>query len=203
MPLGLIAVIVLLTYAAIVWTLPRGFDRTDEAFGYVLIASDRIATDVPLGFQHLLHPLYQLTGQSVLAFRVLRLLGYVLLSIALVSCAWAVTSRIGIRISRSGWAFILLFAQVGTFLAWSYPPRYPGYNEVTSWFAQLGIAMILLTLSWVGSATRRQGTFWVPWLIWAGLGAVTVLLVFAKVTSVMAFVPFLAAALVIPSPELR
>lgn len=201
-PLGFMAAIVLLTYAAVVWTLPRGFDRTDEAFGYALIASDRIATDVPLGFQHLLHPLYVLTGQSVLAFRILRLLGYLLLSVALVACARAVTRRLGIRISLSGWAFILLLAQVGTFFAWSYPPRYPGYNELTSWFAQLGIAMIVLTLSWAGSAARRQGAYWVPWLIWAGLGAVTVLLVFAKVTSDMAFALFLLVALLIPSPEL-
>lgn len=199
--LGLMATIVLVTYAAIVWTVPRGFDWTDEAFGYSLIASNRIAVDVPLGFQHLLHPLYLLTGQSVLAFRILRLAGYVLLGLALVSCARATVRRLGISIPRSGWALIVLLAQVGTFLAWSYAPRYPGYNELTSWFAQLGVALIVVSLAW-GASARDGGAGWGLWLIWVGLGAITILLVYTKVTSAMAFGVMLAVAVVFPNPSL-
>jgi len=203
LPLGFMAAIVLGTYAAIVWTLRRGFDWTDEAFVDTMIASNRWAIGEPWGFQHLLHPLYIMTGQSVLVFRVLRLAGYVLLSIALVSCARFVVRRMGISIPRSGWVFIFLLAQVGTFLAWSFPPRYLGYNELASWFAQLGVALILVSLTWGVSSARSRETNWQLWSIWAGLGALTTLLVFAKVTSGIAFGAVLAFAAVIPNPNLR
>jgi hypothetical protein len=201
LPLGFMAVIVFVTYAAIAWTLRRGFDWTDEAFVYTMIASNRQAVGEAWGFQHLLHPLYILTGQSVLAFRVVRLLGYVLLGVALVRCARTVVRRMGVSIPRSGWAFILLLAQVGTFLAWSYPPRYIGYNELGSWLAQLGVALILLSLAWGVPLSHDQRASWALWRIWAGLGAVTALLVFAKVTSAVAFGVFLVLALVIPNPS--
>jgi len=202
-PLGFMAAMVFVTYAAIVWTLRRGFDWTDEAFVYTMIASNRLAAGEAWGFQHLLHPLYILTGESVLAFRILRLVGYVLLSLALVWCARAVLSRIRISIPRSGWVFILLLAQVGTFLAWSYPPRYIGYNELASWLAQLGVALILVSLAWGVSSPLDHRASWVLWPVWAGLGGLTTLLVFAKVTSAMAFGMILAVALVIPNPNLR
>jgi hypothetical protein len=105
-PLGFMAAMVLVTYAAIGWTLRRGFGWGDESFVYTLIASNRQAIGEAWGFQHLLHPLYVLTGESVLAFRVLRLAGYVLLSVALVWAARFVMHRIGITIPRSGWAFM-------------------------------------------------------------------------------------------------
>jgi len=108
--LGFMAAIVLVTYLAIGWTLRRGFDWTDESFVYAMIASNREAIGEPWGFQHLLHPLYVLTGQSVLAFRVIRLAGYLLLSAGLVWTARFVTRRIGVGFSRSGWVFVLLFA---------------------------------------------------------------------------------------------
>jgi hypothetical protein len=209
LPLGIMAAIVLVTYAAIGWTLRRGFDWTDEAFVYTMIASNRIATDVPLGFQHLLHPLYSLTGESVLVFRVLRLAGYVLLSVALVACARFVLRQLGIRLPRAGWVFILLLAQVGTFLAWSYPPRYLGYNELASWSAQLGVALIVLSLAWgAGRArpaplSRDQSAARALWLVWAGLGALTIVLAFAKVTSALAFLVILVPALLVPNPYLR
>jgi len=203
LPLAFMAAIVFITYVAIVLTLRRGFDWTDESFVYSMIASNRIAIGEPWGFQHLLHPLYILTGQSVLAFRILRLVGYVLLSVVLVWCARVVMRRIGIRILRSGWAFILLLAQVGTFFAWSYPPRYLSYNELGSWFTQLGVALIVLSLAWGASYSHAQRASWVLWLIWVGLGGLTTLLVFAKVTSGVAFGAFLALTLVIPNPHLR
>lgn len=203
LPLGLMAAIAFATFAVILWTLRRGFGWGDEAFVYTMIASNRIATDVPLGFQHLLHPLYVLTGESVLVFRVVRLAGYVLLGVALVWAARSVLRRAGISIPRSGWVFILIFAQVGTFLAWSYPPRYISYNELASWFAQLGAALILLSLSWGLSSPGDRRASRMLWLIWAGLGGLTTLLVFAKVTSAIAFAAVLLFVLLIPNPNLR
>lgn len=203
LPLGLMVAIVLVAYGVIVWTLPRGFDWTDEAFIDSMIASNRITVGEPWGFQHLLNPLYVLTGESVLAFRILRLGGYVVLSVALVWCARAVVRRIGITIARSGWVFILVLAQMGTFAAWSYPPRYLGHNELASWFAQVGIALILLSLAWGVSSPDDQRAARVLWPIWAGLGAVTTVLVFAKVTSGVVFGAVLALVLLVPNPGLR
>ena len=202
LPLGFMATIVFLTYAAIVWTLRRGFDWTDEAFVYTMIASNRMAVGEAWGFQHLLHPLYVLTGESVVVFRIVRLVAYVLLSVALVWCARAVVRLIGMSITRSGWAFVLLLAQVGTFFAWSYPPRYIGYNELASWFAQLGVALILLSIASGVSASRGQRASRALWAVWAALGALTILLVFAKVTSAVAFGGVLAFALFLPNPGL-
>jgi len=158
LPLVLMGAVVLLTYGAIVWTLRRGFDWTDEAFIYTMIASNRTATGEPWGFQHLLHPLYALTGESVLAFRLLRLAGYVLLSAGLVGCARVAAHRIGIRVPRSGWVFVLLFAQVGTFLAWSYPTHALGYNELASWLAQLGAALVVLAVALGVSAPEASAS---------------------------------------------
>lgn len=203
LPLVFMAAVVFVTYAAIVFTLPRGFDWTDEAFVDTMIASNRIATEVPLGFQHLLHPLYVLTGQTALALRITRLVGYVLLSGALVWCARVALRWIGISISRSGWVFVLLLGQVGTFLAWSYPPRYLSYNELGSWISQLGVALILLSLAWGVASPDNRGPARVFGLIWVGLGALTTLLLFAKVTSAMAFGVFLLLALLVPNPSYR
>ncbi|MBC7560529.1 MAG: hypothetical protein H7270_14545 [Dermatophilaceae bacterium] len=203
LPSAFMAAVVSVTYAAIVLTLPRGFDWTDEAFVDTMIASNRIATEVPLGFQHLLHPLYELTGQSALALRITRLVGYVLLSGALVWCARIALRWVGINLSRSGWAFVLLLAQVGTFLAWSYPPRYLSYNELGSWFSQLGVALILLALAWGVASPGHRAPARVLGLIWPGLGALTTLLLFAKVTSAMVFGVFLLLGLFIPNPCYR
>jgi hypothetical protein len=197
--LQLIAAVVVITYAAILWTLPRGFDLTDEAFVYAMISSNRVAVGEPWGFQHLLHPLYVATGESVLVFRFLRLAGYVLLSLVLVRLARVVVNRAGIRIPRPAWTFIFLFAQVGTFLAWSYPPRYLGYNELASWFAQLGIALLVLSLTPGGAKPSSR----MLWSLWAGLGAITSMLVFTRVSSGVAFALVLALALLVPTPQLR
>lgn len=202
-PLAVMGAIVIVTYFFIVWTLRRGFDWTDESFVYTMIAGNRMTVGEPWGFQHMLHPVYVLTGESVLAFRILRLVGYILLSVVLVSLARAVVRQIGISIPRSGWVSIFLFAQVGTFLAWSYPPRQIGYNELAAWFSQLGVALIVLSLASGVSPQRRELASRVLWSSWAGLGAILTLLLFAKVTSALAFGAILALALIFPNPHLR
>lgn len=203
LPLGFMAAIGLATYAAIVWTLRHGFGWGDESFVYTLIASNRQSIGEAWGFQHLLHPLYILTGQSVLAFRVVRLAGYILLSLALVWAARLVVRQLGMSIPRSGWVFILILAQVGTFLAWSYPPRYLSYNELASWFVQAGVALILVSLAWGSSPVHDQRASPALGAIWAGLGGLTTLLIFAKVTSAASFVVILGLAFFVPNPYLR
>jgi hypothetical protein len=202
-PLGFMAAVIVVTYGVIVYTLRRGFDWTDETFAYTLIASDRRTVGEPWGFQHLLHPLYVLTGESVLGFRILRLVGYLLVSAALVWSARCVTRRVSISIPRSGWVLVALLAQVGTFLAWSYPPPGIGYNELAAWFTQLGVALILVSLAWGQSAPGDRRSPLALWSVWAGLGALVVPLVFAKATSGLAFGLVLALAFAVPNPHLH
>ena len=202
LPLAMMTVVVGVTYLRIVWLLPRGFDWSDESFIMSMIASDRVAVGEPWGFQHLLNPLYRLTGESVLGFRLLRLLGYLAVSGAVVVIARSALRRFGIAIARTGWVFILVFAQVGTFIAWSYPPRYFSHNELASWFSQIGIALILLSLAWGTSPADRRASR-ILWVVWLAVGAATTVLVFAKVTSGIAFAAVLAVALLVPNTQLR
>ena len=201
-PLLLMAFVVVVTYLRIVWLLPRGFDWTDESFIMSMTASDRIAVGEPWGFQHLLNPLYRLTGESALAFRVLRLVGYLAVSAAVVLLAKAALRRIGVTIGRAGWALVVVFSQVGTFIAWSYPPRYLSHNELASWFSQVGVALILLSLAWGTSRADRRSAK-AMWTVWLTLGATTTVLVFAKVTSGVAFAAVLAVVLLVPNNQLR
>lgn len=196
------AAIVIVVYLVIAWTLRRGFDWTDEAFVMSMVASNRISVGEPWGFQHLLHPLYVLTGESVLVFRILRLAGYLALSVVLVGCARVVARRVGVVLSRTGWVFALLLAQVGTFLAWSYPPRYLSHNELASWFAQAGVALVVVALA-TGAAEKSRAPDRRLWLPWLGAGACLAVLVFAKVTSGAAFAVLLTLAVLAPNPYLQ
>ena len=196
------AAIVLVVYLVIVWALRRSFDWTDEAFVMSMVASNRITVGEPWGFQHLLHPLYVLTGESVMVFRVLRLAGYLALSVALVAGARVVAQRVGVVLSRTGWVFVLLMAQVGTFFAWSYPPRYLSHNELASWFVQAGVALVVVALA-TGAAERSRVPDRRLWLPWLGAGACLAVLVFAKVTAGAAFAVLLTMAVLVPNSYLR
>ena len=131
-------------YGVVLWGLGRGFDWSDEAFVSTMIASDRVAVGEAWGFQHLVHPLYRLTGESILALRVLRLVGYALTSVLLVLAARHVARGARVALPRHTWPFVLLVAQAGTLLAWSYPPRYLGYNELSAWLSQLICASVVV-----------------------------------------------------------
>lgn len=177
---GIIAVMTV-TFAVIVATLDRGFDWSDEGFVYAMIASNRISTGEVWGFHYLLGPLYELMGGSVLTFRILRLLGYVALGVVLTVLAHALLRPAGIQLGKAGWLLVGLAAQVGTFAAWSYPPRYLGYNELSSWLTQLGAALlILLLLEGRGTHNGRIQRYW--WL-WSITGLVVAALLLAKISA--------------------
>jgi hypothetical protein len=161
-----------------------------------MIASDRVAVGEAWGFQHLLHPLFRLIGESVLAFRVLRLVGYAVTSVLLVLAARHVTRTAGVALPRHTWWFVLLVAQAGTLLAWSYPPRYLGYNEISAWLSQLLCASVV-----VGLLGRTSGAPVLRvWLPWAAAGAMIPPLLMAKFTAGVAWVPLvLLATLLAPS----
>jgi len=191
------AALAAIAFGLILATLNRGFDWTDEGFVYAMISSNRVAEGEVWGFQHILHPLFALLGDSVLAFRILRLVGYVALSVVLVFGARRIARRLGILLSRGQWLFILLFAQVGTFAAWGYPPRYLGYNEVASWLAQAGAVLILVLLTDVLVAPDRAQ--WRTAGMWFGLGVIIAVITVVKITSGAVFGVLVLAAVLVPT----
>ncbi|WP_431473405.1 hypothetical protein [Ornithinimicrobium sp. W1665] len=196
--LVLAAVGVLTGYGLVLWGLDRGFDGTDEGFVYTMIASDRAAVGEAWGFQHLLHPLYEATGGRVLAFRALRVLGYAVTSVLLVLTARCVAGAAGVAVPRHTWWFVLLVAQAGTLLAWSYPPRYLSYNEVSAWMSQLICAAVVLGLAARGQGLRTPS----GWLPWAVAGLLVPPLLFAKFTAALVWLPLVLLATLL-SPSVR
>jgi len=200
--LAVLGTSVLAGFVVILRSIDRGFDWTDEAFVYGMMASNRIAVGEAWGFQHLFHPLWTALGESVLIFRGLRLVGYVLVSVLLVLAARSVLLRLGTRLSRSSWLVVLLVAQAGTFLPWAYPPRYFGHNELAAWFSQLGGALVVLALVHGRAAAGRRPRLVVA-LLWLALGACVSLLLLTKVTSGAAIGAVAAVAVLVPGTVLR
>lgn len=189
----LLALVTVAPMVIIVGSIDRGFDWWDEGFVYAMITSDRLAVGEVWGFQHLLNPLFELTGSSILLFRILRLIGYVSLGVVLTLMARTILRARGVELSGVAWVAVGLVAQVGTLAAWSYPPRYLGYNELSSWLTQLvaAILMLLLLVRPRGGAARPRLA------LWAICGFLIALLVVAKVSSgVLLAIVALVAALV-------
>lgn len=171
--------------AYLTWSLPRGFDWTDEAWAYSLIASDRVSIDEPWGFQHLLHPVFEVFGESVLAFRWLRLVAYILVGVAASSAVHTALRSVDVHLRRDQIFVLYGAAQFGTIVAFSYPPRYVSYNELAAWITQL--LAILMILRTVYLRQQRDYRLRIRGLALAiVLGLLLSLLFFAKVTS---FVP--------------
>ncbi|TXN28802.1 hypothetical protein [Lacisediminihabitans profunda] len=194
-------VLVAVVYGVLAWAIPRGFDWTDEAWVYSLISSNRIAVGEAWGFQHVLHPLFVATGQSVIAFRVIRLVGYFLVSAFLLVVAHRTASALGWTLRLTNWLLILAVSQIGTFVAWAYPPRYLGYNEISSWLTQVGAGLIVLLVVSRITAKPVVGPR-IVLSIWVGLGAIVVLLVAVKITTGIVFGALVIAALFISRPTL-
>ncbi len=176
-----IAVVAAVTFAVIIATLNRGFDWSDEGFVYVMVASNRVSSSEFFGFQYLLNPVYEMLGSSVLAFRILRLCCYIALGVVITLLARKLLLSRGIRLGRVGWLLVGLVAQIGTFAAWSYPPRYLGYNELSSWLTQLAVALLIFLLL-EGHASGDSRTSW-RWWMWLITGAVLSALLVAKITA--------------------
>ncbi len=194
-------VLVAVVYAVLSWAIPRGFDWTDEAWVYSLISSNRVAVGEAWGFQHVLHPLFVATGQSVIAFRIIRLVGYFLVSAFLLVIAHRTANALGWTLRLSSWLLIFTASQTGTFVAWAYPPRYLGYNEISSWLTQVGGGLIVLLVVSRVTAKPIIGAR-VVLAIWAGLGVIVVLLLAVKITTGVVFGAIVIAALFVSRPTL-
>lgn len=183
-------------HVVILLALRRGFDWSDEAWSYSLIANSRITEGEAWGYQHLLHGPFEWLGHSVLAFRVVRFVSYGALTIVGTTVLARISALLGFRLRRWEWWLVLLVAQIGTFLAWSFPPRYFAYNEVSALLAEAGALAIAALLaraggrSLIGRSSVRAG-------VWAAVGLVTVFLTIAKFTSGAAFGVVVLAAFVV------
>lgn len=182
--IGVIGTLTGLTFLLILLTLHRGFDWSDEGFVFTLLTNNRVSDGEVWGFQHLLHPLFSGLGESVLAFRVLRLIGYVALSILLCWIAKLTLNILGLSLRRSSWIIVLLIAQIGTFAAWSYPPRYLGYNELAAWISQATGALLLFVLLSSRASSAHRPRF--PRVaVWGIVGVLIAMAFIAKFTAAL------------------
>lgn len=190
------AAVALTVHVVILLALRRGFDWSDESWSYSLIANSRVTEGEAWGYQYLLHGPFEWLGKSVLAFRVVRFLGYGAFTVVATTVLGRIAAHLGFRLRRWEWWLVLIVAQMGTFLAWSFPPRYFAYNEVTALLAQAGaLAIAALTARTRGRSLIVRSD--VRAAAWAATGLIGALLFITKFTSGVAFSVVLLAALVI------
>jgi hypothetical protein len=189
-----------LAYAA--WALTKGFDITDEAWAYSLIASNRVSTGEAWGFQHLLHPIFLMFGKSVLAFRVLRLVGYIALGLVSVVAIRSILGRFGLQLPRLVWVLVVIVAQSGTIFAFAYPPRYLSYNELSAWFSQVGVLILFVLLAQRAPSSRSGMRPPLIWTAWVALGVLLALLTVSKITSGVLFAAVGLVVMLVPGTGL-
>jgi hypothetical protein len=182
-------------FGIILVALRHGLDWSDEAFVWTMIASDRVSAGEAWGFQHLLHPVFMLVGENVLAMRVLRLVGYVAVSGAVTWAAARVMAAAGAALTRREQWFVLFVAQAGTLLVWSYPPRYFGYNELSAWLSSLLCAALA-----VGLVPRTGDDRRLRALPWVAVGLLLLPLFMAKFTAALAWAALVGVLLLVPVP---
>lgn len=180
--LAVLGSLVAVTLALIGVTLNRGFDWNDEGFIVALTSSARSAPGDVWGFHFLLHPLFELVGESIVVMRIIRLLGYAALGLLLTVIAARALHGLGVQLRRPSWMIVALVGQSGTFFAFAYPARHLGYNELSGWLTQLGVALLVLLLVSPAASARDSGTRRL-WLLWGAVGAAFLLLFVSKVTA--------------------
>lgn len=181
--IGLLCAGMAVATALILWQLPRGLDVSDESWALDLIAGDRVTVGEPWGFQHLMHPLFAITGENVIVLRVVRLLGYLAVAAVLILIARRVVNVLGLTLGRWWWVFIVASAQIGTVMAFSYPPQYVSYNELSAWLSQLAGGGLVLAIVGLPSPGLRTTAGRVGAAVWFGIGAAVGTLCLAKVSA--------------------
>lgn len=137
----------------------RGFDMSDEAFVYSLsLAGGSLERGWFFSYAYLVSPLFELFGQQVWPMRVLRYLGYLLVSLLV---AIGVVGFLQRHLGKSldGWsqAVVVATALLGSLWAWVYLPPVISYNELTVWFILIITASLLFMESvWVDKLHWRS-----------------------------------------------
>jgi hypothetical protein len=165
---------------AIIWSLNRGFDLSDEAWAYSLIKSGRNTINEPWGFHWLLNPVYVMFGESVLAFRYLRTFLYFSMGVLTFVL---LKQKLPLHFQNNLF-FITLFSgtQIGTIVAFSYAPPYLSYNELSGFFVQL-ISLLLLKIAFNPEKAAIN---------WFLIGSCLCLLFVSKISSFFLVVVFLS-----------
>lgn len=129
-------------YTAIVRALNKGMDWTDESWVYELSRNLAPQMDQVWGFQFISHVFVLLSLENVLYLRIMRLFCYLIVSFFLSHFAFQylvrkqASKRQKILISSS-------VAALSTIYAFSYPPRYISYNELSAWVSALLLVIVL------------------------------------------------------------
>ena len=152
----------ILAVAVLIWSLPRGFDITDESF-YLL--SYRYPDEYESSFStfHLLVTRgLGLTGYSVLTYRWLGLLANILGAVVFASSFGHWQRTVAPDSSRPT-IITVCYVVLGSLLVFSIFPRTLSYNNLNSLLLMLGAAAVLQSLS------RGSSGGW--WLLAAGIAA--------------------------------
>lgn len=171
---------------AIYLSLNHGIDWTDEAWGWSLGISNFTSSVEPWTFQHLLHIVLLKTEYAILPIRYVRLFGYMLSGI-LLSGSLLFLYRKRLQNRRESYVIVILFSQLGTFIAFSFPYRGVFYNEMTAWLVCLISSLCILIL---GLHLKTK-----PWIVNIILGLVGVCISMLILTKFTAFPLFLVAAI--------
>lgn len=183
-----IVVLALVVVGVVAWTLPRGFDITDEGF-YLL--SYRFPAEYEASFTNfhlVVTRVFGLADASILTYRVVGLLA-ALLGGTLFGLSLAAWLRAVVPPSPRRWltsnGLVTGFVLLGTLLSYSITPRTLSYNTLNTLALLLTAAAVLTAL--------RQGPTGAGWLLAAG--GVLGLDAFVKVSTSIFLV--LSAALVV------
>ena len=156
----------LFVIALIVYGTRLGFDTSDEAWVLSLVDSRRITYAEPWAYHYVLHPLWSLVGEKVIAFRILRVIGYVASAIFLAYAGEKflrfLSSAFPVKTYR---AFLGLFAVLGASWAWIWAPQTLGYNEVSGFLGVTVAALVLLLVATNQSSKPKKYLFAIGFIL--------------------------------------
>jgi hypothetical protein len=188
--------ILFVSFALTIYGIFHSFDWTDEAWSYSLIANARISPGEPWAYQYLLHPIFLLLGESIISFRFLRLILFVMLALFGSYVATRILKVHNFKLSFDSKFIIYLSAQIGTILLWAWPPRGFAYNELASLIFQLVVFLFAMNyvISRELSEHSNRNKLVLFYSIWFVCGLMVGLLFYAKfVTSFIAMLILCAA----------
>jgi hypothetical protein len=146
----------LMLIALISYGTRLGFDASDEAWVLSLVDSRRVTYAEPWAYHYVLHPIWNLIGEQVIAFRLLRVFGYIasatFLAYAGEKFLHYISPTFPVKTYR---AFLVLFAILGSTWAWIWAPQTLGYNEVSGF---LGVTLAGLVLLFIATNESWQKT---------------------------------------------
>ena len=191
----LITVVILcLNISLIISNLNRGFDWTDESFVVSLIEQNKVSVGEAWGFQHLLQPLWILSGETILGARVIRLIATQIAVIVATIAVFKFGKSIGIQSKFYSIPIIFICSETLSILSWVYWPRVMGYNELAAFLSTTGSALIVILAS-----EGLKGNYlskYKSWLFPIALGLITALLILTKITTGLLFGMFAVAGIV-------